>query len=505
MTLDIAHIIGILLVLALIVGIGIYSGRKVSDAADFTSGGGKAGSWLVAGTIMGTLVSGQATVGTAQLAFSFGMSAWWFTLGSGIGCLVLALGYVKRMRHSSGNTLVSVISHEYGSRSGYLASVLSSIGIFVSVIAQMLSATALLTTIFPISMAAASVISTAIMAVYVIFGGVWGAGIGGVVKLLLLYIAAIIGGLIVLFATGGLAGLETLLQHTLVDTPLGGVNSISSSEDLLSRFGSLLARGPLNDLGSGLSLVLGVLSTETYASAVWSAKSDKTARRGALFSAFLIPPIGIACILVGLFMRGQCITADEIAALTSAGLALPDGLIEIATTAQVFPTFILHYMPALFGGIVLGTLLITIVGGGAGLSLGVATIMVDDIGSHITRSLDAPKRKLVATRLVIIVVLAISAAVAALVPSAVINDFGYLSMGLRGAVIFVPITTALFLPGRIGYRWVIASIVIGPAAVIAGSILGVPFDPLFVGVLASLILCMIGALTQSRRRMTGTP
>ena len=42
MTLGIAHLIGILLVLALIVGIGIYSGRKVTDASDFTSGGGKA-------------------------------------------------------------------------------------------------------------------------------------------------------------------------------------------------------------------------------------------------------------------------------------------------------------------------------------------------------------------------------------------------------------------------------------------------------------------------------
>ncbi len=504
MTLDIAHLVGIFLVLALIIGIGIYSGRKVSDVADFTSGGGKTGSWLVAGTIMGTLVSGQATVGTAQLAFSFGMSAWWFTLGSGLGCLVLAQGYVKRMRHSGADTLVSVIAGEYGSRSGYFASVLSSIGIFVSVIAQMLSATALLTTIFPISMAAASVISTAIMAVYVIFGGVWGAGIGGVVKLLLLYLASIMGGVIVLFATGGLEGLDTLLHHTLVDTPLGAANDIYTSEDLLARFGSLLARGPLNDLGSGLSLVLGVLSTQTYASAVWSAKSDKTARRGALFSACLIPPIGIACILVGLFMRGQCITAEEAAALTSAGLALPDGLIEITTTAQVFPTFILHYMPALFGGIVLGTLLITIVGGGAGLSLGVATIVVNDIGGHVTQFLNDPRRKLIATRLVIVAVLAVSAAVAALVPSAVINDFGYLSMGLRGAVIFVPLSAALFFPGRIGHPWVMASILAGPVAVIAGSILGVPFDPLFIGVLVNLLLCLMGRLFHPKHQINAS-
>ena len=36
-------ILGIVLVLALIIGVGLYSGRKVKDAKDFLTGGGKAG------------------------------------------------------------------------------------------------------------------------------------------------------------------------------------------------------------------------------------------------------------------------------------------------------------------------------------------------------------------------------------------------------------------------------------------------------------------------------
>ena len=99
------HVVGMLATIGLIVGIGVYSGRKVASAADFSSGGGKAGAWIVCGAIMGTLVSGQATIGTAQLAFSFGMSAWWFTLGSGIGCLILAIGYAAPFRRSGGELL----------------------------------------------------------------------------------------------------------------------------------------------------------------------------------------------------------------------------------------------------------------------------------------------------------------------------------------------------------------------------------------------------------------
>ena len=106
------HVVGLLATIALIIGVGIYSGRKVRSAADFASGGGKAGAWIVCGAIMGTLVSGQATIGTAQLAFNYGMSAWWFTLGSGIGCLILALGYAAPLRHSGCSTLLQIVYRE---------------------------------------------------------------------------------------------------------------------------------------------------------------------------------------------------------------------------------------------------------------------------------------------------------------------------------------------------------------------------------------------------------
>ena len=63
-------VLGIALVMALIIGVGLLSGKKVQDAKDFVTGGGKAGPLMVCGAIMGSLVSSQATIGTAQLSFS---------------------------------------------------------------------------------------------------------------------------------------------------------------------------------------------------------------------------------------------------------------------------------------------------------------------------------------------------------------------------------------------------------------------------------------------------
>ena len=134
------------------------------------------------------------------------------------------------------------------------------------------------------------------MGFYVIFGGMWGAGMGGVAKLFLLYASAIVGGILVYGLANGFGGLLETLEQLLTSSPLGAVSGLATEEAVHQRFTSLVARGASKDIGSALSLVLGVLSTQTYAQAIWSGKSDSAARKGALLSALLIPPIGV-CLL----------------------------------------------------------------------------------------------------------------------------------------------------------------------------------------------------------------
>ncbi len=492
MSIGILHIIGIVMTIALIIGVGIYSGTKVSGEGDFSTGSGAAGPWIVCGTIMGALVSGQATIGTAQLAYLYGLSAWWFTLGSGIGCAILAWGYAKPMRQSGATTLMEVIAKEYGPRAEGVGSVLSSIGIIISIISQVVSACALLTTLFDINKWLAISIAAALMMVYVVFGGVWGAGMGGIVKLLLLYGVSIIGLFLVLVMTKGVSGLLELLDHTLLRTEVGSLYNLASTSDVDQQYMNLTARGISKDVGSGISLVLGVLSTQTYAQAIWSAKTDDKARKGSLLAAFLIPPIGIACIAIGLFMRGHCITAEEVRQLAEMGKSIPQGLIQLDSTAQVFPAFVVHYMPKLIGGMALGTLLITIVGGGAGLSLGVSVILVEDIFARISDKINEERNKLFVTRITIVLVLLAAALIGGASSDAIINDMGFLSMGLRGAVVVLPFSCALFLKGRIKGTAVLSSMIAGPAAVIAGNLIGLPFDPLFLGIAANIACCMAG-------------
>ncbi|MBE6336885.1 MAG: sodium:solute symporter family protein [Lentimicrobiaceae bacterium] len=486
MSISIYHILGIILSIALIEIVGILSSKKVKTADDFNRAGGKAGTWVVCGTIMGTLIGGQSTVGTAQLAFTYGISAWWFTLGAALGCVFLAICYVVPLRRSDSTTLLEVVSKEYGKKAEVLGSVLCSLGMFVSIVAQILSASALLMTLFPMKFYFAAAISCLIMMVYVVFGGLWSAGIGGLVKLILLCISTLAGGIIVLSLTDGYHGLMTAIEETQNNT------------SIQEQYNNLLARGAAKDIGSCLSVILGVLATQSYAQGIWAAKTDSVARRGAMISAILTIPIGAACVLIGLYMRGHYVTAEEMEAFVAGGATIPDNIGIMATTAQAFPLFITHCMPEFLGGIVLGTLLITIIIGGSGLTLGSSTILVRDVFMKINPSLKESSKNLKVSRLTIIGILLMSVFVAATFSGTFINDLGFLSMGLRATAVFIPLTLALFLPRRVKSQWILASIIAGTAALIVAQFIQFPVDGIFVGLGVGTLCCLMGVRRQRK-------
>ena len=453
MTLSFAHLAGILLVLGIIIAASLYAGRHVRSAADFSTGG-RSGSPMVAGAIMGTLVGGSSTVGTAQLAYTCGMSAWWFTLGAGLGCLALALAYVRPLRATGCTTLVGIVGREYGRAADMLASGLSSLGMFINIISQLLSAVAVIAVIFPHwGQWPALLAAAALMTAYVIFGGVLSASLVGMIKLLLLYLAVAGGAVLALSFSGGFGALNAQLDP--------------------ARSWDLFYRGVGQDAGAGLALILGVITTQSYAQAIFSGRTDRAARRGALISAVMIPPIGIGGILIGLFMR---VNYPELPARLA------------------FPQFVIDYLPALPAGMVLATLLIAVVGTGAGLALGISSIIGKDILPNLPWSWrDRAAASLAFNRACIVAVLLIACCLSTGALGDVILNFAFMSMGLRGAVIFVPLTCALWLPGRVSRTWMTAAIAAGPLlTLICGLIPAVTIDPLFPGIIASALLALIG-------------
>ena len=487
------HIIGIILTVSLLLAVSILSGRKVKDAKAFTTGG-RSSSWMVCGAILGTLVGGQSTIGTAQLAFSFGLSAWWFTIGAALGALVLGLVYAAPLRRSGCSTLMEIVRQQYGRRAETVGSILFLVGIFISITSQLLSSSAMISSLFGASTTLALAIGAVLIAAMVLSGGIKSAGAGGIVKLVLLYISSIAAGVAVWKIGNGLTGIRESIAAIYDSPQLAAMNDIACAEDIHRRYGTFLARGPLKDLGGCLSLTLGVVCTQTYAQGIWSAATTRKAKRGAVYCAALIPLIGAACTLVGMYMRGHYVTASELAAMQAAGEHLPDGIGVMENSLQAFPTFILAHLPAWLGGIALGAMLINILGCGSGLVLGAATILTRDVyGNILTALRRTPRVSLLAqTRLSIVLLLLLALVMGHFMQRSFINDLGFLSLGLRAAALLLPLSCALWLQGRFKPQAVTASMIAGTVAMLAAGMLALPGDAMYYGLFASTIVMLSG-------------
>lgn len=451
-----SHFVGIVLVLILVSGLSIYSGYK--NTRNYQQ---KGNCVVVSGLIIGTLVGGSSTIGTAQLAYSYGMSAWWFTLGGGIACLILALFYAKPLRKTGCFTLVEILTEEYGKRVGFSVSLLSSVGTFINIISQLIASVAVIEVVFPeLPLQVTIAVSAIFMIIYVVFGGTTGAGKVGALKTLLLYTAMIACGILVLNLTGGIRSFADL------------VKGIPNPQNV--RFFSLFARGVNKDLSACLSLILGVVSTQTYAQAIFIGKSDRASIKGSLLSAFLIPPIGIGGILVGLYMRAS----DP--ALSS---------------KNVLTTFVIEKMPPLLGGIILGALFIAVIGTGAGLALGVATTIKNDVVQRLSSHKYSAKREFILLQILIVLTLTFAGILSAGGLGDIILEFAFMSMGLRGAVIFAPLCGALWFSGKIDSKYVLAAVIAGPACVLLfNTVIKISFDSLFIGMIVSIAIMLVGFL-----------
>ena len=70
--------------------------------------------------------------------------------------------------------------------------------------------------------------------------------------------------------------------------------------------------------------------------------------------------------------------------------------------------------------------------------------------------------------------------------------WNYLSMGLRGGGIFLPLTLAVFRPKYVSGRWVAISMVASTAVAIAATVMQTTVKPMFLAVAVSLLLLLPG-------------
>ncbi len=74
----------------LLIGIGLWIGRRVQGTGDFFVAGRRLGPGLIFATILAANIGAGSTVGAAGLGYGDGLAAWWWVGSAGIGTLLLA-------------------------------------------------------------------------------------------------------------------------------------------------------------------------------------------------------------------------------------------------------------------------------------------------------------------------------------------------------------------------------------------------------------------------------
>jgi len=457
-------ILGGLLVTFLVAAIAMISGRNVKSTREFTVAGNRAGWQIVAGIIVGALVGGSSTVGTAQAAFVYGLPAWWFTLGAGLGCLVLASFFAHPLRSANVETLPQFLVGSFGAPMRPLIAVCDSIGIFMTIPGQVASGIALLTVLLPWPHAVIVLLIGALVILYVFTGGAISAGVAGFAKLLIAFSALIVFGVVALMLGGGVSGFASALPGKYFD---------------------LFGNGIWKDLGNGIAIILGVLTTQVYVQAVIAGGSVRQSRIGTVVAGIGTIVFGLGGVAVGMFMKAHEPSIHP---------------------AEALPLFAAHYFPGLVSGMLIGAILITVITCAGGLALGIATMVTRDLYQNLLKPQMRDGDGVRIARTVIVAVVLLGVLVGASDVLKLIINYSFLAFAFRADVILVPLMVAIFFADSR-----LCSIGAGMGAVLGGMLTNIAWSvtwpgngaAVFAGLAGSAFGLAVGYAVE--RRLRGVP
>jgi SSS family solute:Na+ symporter len=425
---------------------GVLSKRLVKSSKDFLLGGGKLNTIGFTSMLMGAIIGGASTVGTSQMAYQRGIGAIWFTAGLSISSVLLYFFYGKLLEKRQYVTVVQIVGDHFGKRARKAASLILCLGMLIHINGQVLAAVSIFNTLLVLKIQLATLVVCGLVAAYVIFGGFWGGTVVGGIKTVLLYGTSLVCGAFLIFKYGFIREAVTAFAF--------------------DPWFNVFSEGLITDLSLPVSTVLGVLSTQIYFQTVMSVKNKQTLRRGTLLTAFLILPVGIVCTMIGMYMR----------------LHYPDII-----PRDAFILFVMNHTNPLVAGLSIASVLISSVATGAGLTLGITTVISKDV--LLTEEKGVSDAKLLKKlRMIIAAITGLVYFIVIFNANSLILSWGFLSMVFRAAPIFIPVVLALYFkeiicgPRGMGY------VLVGPVLSLIWIVAGLDkVSSIYVGIAGGLV------------------
>ncbi len=315
--------------------LGVYMKKYSKTTDQFMTGGKNFGPFVIGALMMSEFIAISATTGTAQTAYTVGISASWSLLTLLLAFVLFALFLARKFRERGEYTISGAISKTYGNNARLLTSVIMMYALFVINISTYASGAAMVGVLLNVPKITAVIIVGLVSVIYVTTGGMSAVAYTNVVHVIVKYLGVIIAATVGLAAVGGFSQLPVHLKPEMFSwTNIGWPTIIAWT---------------IANLGT-------IFSTQYVIQAISSTSNTNKAIKASICAGLLVVPIALLIALVGLCSKV---------------------LFPAIPSAQAFPILI-RLMNPLAGGLVVAGLVAAVFSTASAVALAGAALLMND-------------------------------------------------------------------------------------------------------------------------------
>lgn len=387
-TILITLVVFVILVIAFICA-GMWFKRTAVTADDFLLAGRKAPFWLMASAYLGGYVGGAAVSGYVGNGFNNGISEMWASLFVVSGCVIFTVLFARRLnyfgRKTGAVTISDFICTRYGEVMRVPAAIVALTRPVILTGMQFLAIATSMTVVFDTSIEFGVVVSSIIILLYLITAGQYSALITQWFQSILQAVG------IILFA---------LVAFKVVGNP--GEVTETFYQVLPERFTNFFALDHSVFTTYALTFFLFYLADPWMYMWAYVGESPKASSNG------MLAVLGGSYYNVMPFLAGMAIAVGVGYGIVS----IPEGL----SGDSLYTWLTLQFSSTAIGAIILIGLLMTIISCGSSFAMNGVTIITKDIYQGFINKNASDKQSLLASRISVIVVVAIGIASALWLP-----------------------------------------------------------------------------------------
>ena len=456
----------LLLYAGLLMGVGLWVGRRVRATNEFFVAGRRLGPGLICTTLLAANIGAGSTMGAASLGYRNGLSAWWWVGSAGLGSIVLALWVGPKLRRAAAahdlQTVGDFLEHRYGRQVRATIAILLWAGGLALLAAQLMAMGYVLNAVTGLDPRIGSALGGLVVTVYFTAGGLLASVWVNAVQLAVLLVGFIIAFPVIVHSVGGLSAVFDATR---------GIDDFWN---------------PWQGGGTGWWFYLAMLGPSFIVSPgilqrVYAARDDRAVRIGVGLNAAALLLFAAAPAVLGMIAR---MLAPD---LDNANLALP--------------VLLLESLPAVLGAVALAAIFSAEVSSADAMLFWLATSLSKDLYVRFVHPTASDTEILQVARRAAVAGGAAGVAIA-LMSDSIVSALG-IFYNLLAVSLFVPLIVGLYV-GRVRTTEAIASIAAGVPVVAAIQIIAGPdgvggFTPAMLGLAAALAAAAGAALVTGRQ------